>query len=201
MRDIFRQGDFQMDPNTTPEILRQKRERLAAMMPQYGRAKYVGEGLGQLFTGISSGRQNRAMDRFEGEKSAGAMTGGQRAMDNFNARSSNPMSILGMTPRDDPNQGIADDTIGGGDASNAGWLRYSNQGATRNKPLATSLVSALSFLPEMGVTMNVVSGGQDASGPNRTGSPLATTTAIRQTPTFTLATESWTRTTRKICRS
>lgn len=79
-----------------------------------------------------------------------------------------------------PNQGLADDAmaaIGGGHdhATHAGqshsdWLRYSNQGATRNKPLADNLVSAMSFLPEMGVTMNVVSGGQDASGPNRVGS-------------------------------
>jgi len=52
----------------------------------------------------------------------------------------------------------------------ADWLRYSNQGATRNKPLSGNLVNALSFLPDLGVTMNVISGGQDATGPNRTGS-------------------------------
>jgi len=52
------------------------------------------------------------------------------------------------------------------------WLQYVNDGATRNKPLADPLVSALSFLPEMGVTMQVFSGGQEAAneGSQRTGS-------------------------------
>ena len=54
--------------------------------------------------------------------------------------------------------------------SNGEWLRYANQGATRNKPLDEKLVAALSFLPELGVTAEVFSGGQDAEGPNRTGS-------------------------------
>lgn len=50
------------------------------------------------------------------------------------------------------------------------WLNYANQSATRNQPLSPRLVNALSFLPEMGVTMEVFSGGQDAEGPNRVGS-------------------------------
>ncbi|MEX0282110.1 MAG: hypothetical protein AB3N13_13085 [Arenibacterium sp.] len=41
------------------------------------------------------------------------------------------------------------------------WLTYSNQNATRNDPLSPELVSALDFLPEMGVTMEVFSGGQE----------------------------------------
>lgn len=53
-----------------------------------------------------------------------------------------------------------------------GWLQYANQGATRDKPLDPSLIGALSFLPDMGVTMQVFSGGQDAAGESdqRTGS-------------------------------
>lgn len=50
------------------------------------------------------------------------------------------------------------------------WLRYANQGAIRNQPLDPRLVSALGFLGPMGVTAEVFSGGQDAEGPNRTGS-------------------------------
>ena len=50
------------------------------------------------------------------------------------------------------------------------WLRYANQGATRNLPLSPNLVSAMSFLPEMGVTMEVFSGGQPSSGAGRVGS-------------------------------
>lgn len=44
------------------------------------------------------------------------------------------------------------------------WLRYANQGATRNLPLDNRLVNALGFLPELGVTMEVFSGGQPAKG-------------------------------------
>lgn len=52
------------------------------------------------------------------------------------------------------------------------WLIYANQNATRSKPLAPQLVDALSFLPSMGLTAKVVSGGQAAlgSGGPRTGS-------------------------------
>lgn len=50
------------------------------------------------------------------------------------------------------------------------WLKYLNQGAIRDQALNPKLVNALSFLPDMGVTMDVFSGGQDAAGPDRTGS-------------------------------
>ncbi|MFA7235434.1 MAG: hypothetical protein WC058_01100 [Phycisphaeraceae bacterium] len=45
------------------------------------------------------------------------------------------------------------------------WLRYANQGATRRLPLNPQLEQALgSFLPELGVTMEVFSGGQPGKG-------------------------------------
>jgi hypothetical protein len=49
------------------------------------------------------------------------------------------------------------------------WITYSNRGV-RNLPLSPELVSALSFLPEMGLGIEVFSGGQPGSGPHRTGS-------------------------------
>lgn len=56
--------------------------------------------------------------------------------------------------------------------SHSDWLIYQNQGATRNDPLAASLVAAMSFLPSMGIQMHVISGGQEAAGEggSRTGS-------------------------------
>lgn len=56
--------------------------------------------------------------------------------------------------------------------SHAAWLKYSNQGATRNDPLDPRLIEAMSFLPQLGVMMDVVSGGQEAAGEGggRTGS-------------------------------
>lgn len=50
------------------------------------------------------------------------------------------------------------------------WLRYSNQGATRSLPLSDDLVRAMGFLPELGIEMEVYSGGQPSEGPNRVGS-------------------------------
>jgi len=43
-------------------------------------------------------------------------------------------------------------------------IRYSNQGATRNKPLSPQLAQALDFLPELGLEIEVFSGGQPAKG-------------------------------------
>lgn len=45
------------------------------------------------------------------------------------------------------------------------WLRYANQGATRNQHISPDLVNALgSVLPNMGLTMEVFSGGQPGKG-------------------------------------
>jgi hypothetical protein len=53
----------------------------------------------------------------------------------------------------------------------ADWLTYANQGAVRNQPLDPRLVEALgSFVPQLGLGVEVFSGGQDATGPNRVGS-------------------------------
>lgn len=52
------------------------------------------------------------------------------------------------------------------------WIQYANQGAVRNQPLSEDLLTALSYLPDMGIEMKVYSGGQapkGAGGP-RTGS-------------------------------
>ena len=99
MVKLFQQGDFTLDPNTTPEMLKAKRERLAAMMPQYCKAKYIGEGLTQLLHGIGSGRSERAMDGYEGERSA-------EAAQQFAAATGGPMSILGMRQQDQPTAGM-----------------------------------------------------------------------------------------------
>ncbi len=53
-------------------------------------------------------------------------------------------------------------SAGGGPTNKAAeWLRYANQDAVRNDPLSSDLTNAMSFLPELGVTMEVFSGGQE----------------------------------------
>ena len=46
----------------------------------------------------------------------------------------------------------------------AEWLVYNNQGATRSQPLAPELLSAMGFLPRLGLQMEVFSGGQPGIG-------------------------------------
>jgi len=50
-----------------------------------------------------------------------------------------------------------------GTMSDTDWLRYSNSGKIRNKPLSDELVGALSYLPGMGIDVEVFSGGQTSS--------------------------------------
>ena len=69
---FFKSGSFINEANATPQQVAQKRALLAAMMPRFGSAKYVGEGIGQLAAGIGLGRQQARLNRAEeaGRKSA-----------------------------------------------------------------------------------------------------------------------------------
>ncbi|MDG4675661.1 hypothetical protein P9A16_31670 [Shinella sp. 838] len=70
-------------------------------------------------------------------------------------------------------QGGGDATAGGSaNGDSPAYLSYANQNATRNRPLSNELASALGFLPEMGITAEVFSGGQPGKdeGGARTGS-------------------------------
>lgn len=85
-------------------------------------------------------------------------------LDVLPTKAGNPTAILNeyaaVTPRANQNA----------QQSGVPYIGYDNKNAKRNMPLANELVSAMDFLPEMGVEMRVVSGGQkdQASG---TGSP------------------------------
>lgn len=113
---IFGQGSFTIDQNSTPEMIKAKRAQIAALMPQYGKAKYVGEGFGQLFQGIATGKKNRELDKFEGERRQEAAGQFNGIMSGGGSRPSGPLSVLGMRPdgaaqAPGPDQQIADDTM------------------------------------------------------------------------------------------
>lgn len=92
----FAQGAFQIDPNATPEQIARKRAQIAAMLPRFGSAKYVGEGLGQLAAGVLAGRQGRKLDAAEnaGRASADSIMSGILG----GSGGGGPLSILGMSP-------------------------------------------------------------------------------------------------------
>lgn len=175
---------FFFDANvSSPQELAKKRAVAQAMMMNFGKARNVGEGAGQLMQGIALGLQNRKWNQAEaaGKASAGNLfsslfSGGQGAfppappppagggtvepMDPATRRVSqafgDPQTLAGGA---DPIQEVMDARGGGSD-----WLKYANQGATRNLPLDNKLVNAMGFLPELGVTMEVFSGGQPGKG-------------------------------------
>ena len=97
---LFAQGSFINDANLTPEQIARKRELIASLMPRFGDAKYVGEGLGQLLYGIGMGRAQKRLDQAETE-------GRAKADDIFSRVIANPQgnggfSILGTTPASMP---------------------------------------------------------------------------------------------------
>lgn len=109
---LFKQGAFQIDPNMTPDQIKRKREQLAAMMGQYGQAKYVGQGLGHLATGIMQGRQNRQLDRSE-NKQRDKISEAFGRIFNGGGTATEGAPILGPYTPPDPNspQGIASDAM------------------------------------------------------------------------------------------
>ena len=96
---MFMPGIFTNSANATPDQIAQKRAMLMAMMPKFGSANYVGEGLGQLATGIAYGRQFRGMDKQEA-------AGRQSAADRFKAllgggaAQPGAFNVLGQPPVD-----------------------------------------------------------------------------------------------------
>ena len=61
-------------------------------------------------------------------------------------------------------EGQQNGTYGQTPSGNPAFLTYDNQNATRNKPISNELIGQMSFLENMGIRMNVVSGGQEAKG-------------------------------------
>lgn len=96
----FAQGLFQVDPNATPEQIARKRELIAAMMPQFGKARYIGEGIGQLATGIMGGLQEMSLDKTERENKAKADELFSRAMSRAGEGSSGHLKFPTMQGAD-----------------------------------------------------------------------------------------------------
>jgi hypothetical protein len=166
----------------TQEELDRAREQVKALLGDIGKSKFTGWGsaLADLGKGISAGiegrrinegqeglsaKQSKLWEMFGGGGYSGAdpdaivATSGADTLPVGSAGTDPVAQALARPPESSAPRG------GGGD-----YLRYANQGATRNKPLAPKLEKALGFLSDLGVTAEVFSGGQDASGPHRTGS-------------------------------
>ncbi len=156
----------------TQEDLKERRRRhgdiIAALAARP--AQNVGEGLSAIGQALLARKMRSDIDRdataFR-ERQADAWGG---IVPDLLGGSSQPSPVAAALAS--PPAGVSKPDHGGLSPQSTGddWLRYSNEGAIRNKPLNDKLVQAMSFLPEMGVSMEVFSGGQDAEGPHRTGS-------------------------------
>lgn len=103
---MFQQGAFLIDANQTPEQIARKRLAIAAMMPRFGSARNVGEGLGQLGTGILMGigdyqaNRDEAAGRAQGDSAFNAFLermGGSGQPDMGTSPSAQP-SVSGSVP-------------------------------------------------------------------------------------------------------
>lgn len=115
---MFTKGMFTIDPNITPQQLADKRAMLAMLQPKYGKASYIGEGLGQLATGVATGIRTRKLDEIEGkgrEQGANLFSGLFGNATQSTSGQSGPMNILGVDPgyAAPPSEGaaVADDTM------------------------------------------------------------------------------------------
>lgn len=107
---MFAPGMFVNPAGTTPEDIARKRAEIAAMMPRFGNARYVGEGLGQLFAGIGLGRQQAALDK---QEQAGRQGAEQRRLPLTAMRGTaqpGSFTVLGTMPVT-PAQSVADDAM------------------------------------------------------------------------------------------
>lgn len=92
-------GLFTNTPATSPDQVARKRAIIAAMMPQFGNARTIGAGIGQLATGVMAGVRGRQLDRAESAGQAEATDFFNRLMGragNMTASTSGPMSVLGV---------------------------------------------------------------------------------------------------------
>lgn len=184
---------FAYDPSKdTPETVAKKRAMIAQLMAQNRGAKNVGEGVGNMLTGLAAGIMARRANKAEaaGRESAsktiasllsgfggGSSMGGAPAGPSGGIAPASPQTagpnVSSSEPVDYPSQRVAQafgDGAGSGGSGDMSWLRYANQGAVRSLPLSEKLVNSLSFLPELGVEMEVFSGGQPERGLARVGS-------------------------------
>lgn len=107
--DIFQQGDFIANQNATPDSIAEKRRRIESLLPRFGRASSIGEGLTQLVQGIGSGISQRRIDRIEDERQGAAAA----QFDSLFGGGGGPLSILG------PRQ-VAQRGAGGGNQAQGG---------------------------------------------------------------------------------
>lgn len=154
--------NFGGNTNLTPETLAQRRGLAQAMMQGLGRSpQTAAEGWNDASGKIVGALLARQAQKQEDEKRGAATQQFQQLFGRTPIAYQAPQGV----PADAMPPGVPGTPKGGSMPSgDAEWLKYSNQNAVRSQPISTELKSAMSFLPEMGISMEVFSGGQPNKG-------------------------------------
>lgn len=167
----------------TPEQIAQRQQVAQSLLAKAtdtspnagGWASVISKGIMGLSSGFQEGRAERAATaNAEANQSLGAkllsglsggLSGGMTASPSVAAPANvSPVAeLLTQSVPTAPSESLAQSAPASATAG-TDWLKYSNQNATRSLPLSEKLVNSLSFLPELGVQMEVFSGGQPAKG-------------------------------------
>lgn len=97
---LFGQNDFQSDE--TPQSIALKRQLIQSMQPQYGKASTIGEGLGQLFHGISEGRDKRRLNTAESKGRESATSARDKLFAALSGETSAPVATSTSQPINNP---------------------------------------------------------------------------------------------------
>jgi len=147
-------------------------------VPQYAPLDFARDSMREIHAASQRFQEARNKDR-EREASKQSASGGPAAaaLSGFVARrNQQPEAESGPTATDialsGPAGGPAPEVNGpaGGPVPVTDYIRYSNSNATRNDPLSEELVASMSFLGDMGITADVISGGQENNTTEGTGS-------------------------------
>ncbi|MBN7755493.1 hypothetical protein JYP46_01535 [Nitratireductor aquimarinus] len=159
---------FAFDPSKeSPESVKKKRAIAEAILATNRAPRTIGEGLNALGDGIVANVMNRRASEAEGmgQQSAQKAIAALIAGSDFGGSSGSSASgFAAEAPSIQPDYASQRVAQAHNESGGSDWLKYANQGATRSMPLSGDLTSALSFLPELGVQMEVFSGGQPAKG-------------------------------------
>lgn len=175
---IIPQGTFIFDASS-PEFVKRQRQLAAMMLGRMGQdraprntAEGIGMGLAAIGDGIVARTLNNRAAKAEQEGMAGARDIMSRMSASYGPFPDAPISSDVAPDAFSMDTAPMAPTVPAASSGGTEWLKYANQGATRNKPLSDDLVSRLGYLNDLGVTMEVFSGGQDGKGEGsrRTGS-------------------------------
>lgn len=152
----------------TPEQIAQRQEIAQSLMARATDTRPDAGGIASVLTkgllGFQSGRNNNSADNAIKANATASEANMSAMLGSLGLGGGNAFPAA-VAAGASPTSAVATETMpvqANPLAEGSEWLKYANQGAIRNQPINEKLTGALSFLPEMGVTMKVVSGGETA---------------------------------------